>query len=116
MMAPLFNVMARINRDLIEAARDNGASGLQILLHVIIPLCKPGLAIGAIFVTALVASDFTAIRILSGARVGTVMASMTNQIYNVQYPPASASAIVLLLAVLLIVGIIMRLVDVRKQL
>jgi putative spermidine/putrescine transport system permease protein len=67
-------------------------------------------------VIALVASDFTAIRILSGARVGTVMASMTNQIYNVQYPPASASAIVLLLAVLLIVGIIMRLVDVRKQL
>ena len=116
MMAPLFNVMARINRDLIEAAKDNGASGIQILLHVIIPLCKPGLAIGAIFVIALVASDFTAIRILSGARVGTVMASMTNQIYNVQYPPASASAIVLLLAVLLIVGIIMRLVDVRKQL
>ncbi len=116
MMAPLFNVMARINRDLIEAARDNGASGIQVLFHVIIPLCKPGIAIGAIFVTALVASDFTAIRILSGARVGTVMASMSNQIYNVQYPPASASAIVLLIAVLLIVGIIMRLVDVRKQL
>ena len=116
MMAPLFNVMARINRDLIEAARDNGASGIQILWHVIIPLCKPGLAIGAIFVIALVASDFTAIRILSGARVGTVMASMSNQIYNVQYPPASASAIVLMLAVLIIVGIIMRLVDVRKQL
>ena len=116
MMAPLFNVMARINRDLIEAAKDNGASGLQILMHVIIPLCKPGLAIGAIFVIALVASDFTAIRILSGARVGTVMASMSNQIYNVQYPPASASAIILMLAVLIIVGIIMRLVDVRKQL
>ena len=41
MMAPLFNVMARINRDLIEAARDNGASGLQILMHVIIPFASP---------------------------------------------------------------------------
>ena len=116
MMAPLFNVMARINKDLIEAARDNGASSLQILWNIILPLCKPGIAIGAIFVIALVASDFTAIRILGGAKVGTVAASMANQMYNVQYPPAAATGMILLLAVLLLVGGIMRMVDVRRQL
>ncbi|MBT3332233.1 MAG: ABC transporter permease [Rhodospirillaceae bacterium] len=116
MMAPLFNVMARINKDLIEAARDNGASSIQILWNIILPLCKPGIAIGTIFVIALVASDFTTIRILSGSQVGTVAASMANQIYNVQYPPAAATAMILLLAVLLLVGGIMRLVDVRRQL
>ena len=116
MMAPLFNVMARINKDLIEAARDNGASSIQILWNIILPLCKPGIAIGSIFVIALVASDFTAIRILGGSRVGTVAVSMSNQIFNFQYPPAAATAMILLIAVLLLVGGIMRVVDVRKQL
>ena len=116
MMAPLFNVMARINKDLIEAARDAGASSIQILWNIILPLCKPGIAIGAIFVIALVASDFSAIRILGGSRVGTVAASMNSQIYNVQYPPAAASAMILLIVILLLVGGIMRVVDVRKQL
>lgn len=116
MMAPLFNVMARINRDLIEAARDNGASGLQILMHVIIPLCKPGIAIGTIFVVSLVASDFAAVSLLGGQRVGTVSVSMIIQMNMAQYPPTSATGIILLLVVLLIVGGIMRVVDVRKQL
>jgi len=116
MMAPLFNVMARINKDLIEAARDNGANSIQILWNIILPLCKPGIAIGSIFVIALVASDFTAIRILGGSRVGTVAASMANQIYNFQYPPAAATSMILLIVVLLLVGGIMRVVDVRRQL
>lgn len=116
MMAPLFNVMARINRDLIEAARDNGANSFQILWNIILPLCKPGIAIGSIFIIALVASDFTTIRILSGSQVGTVAASMANQIFNVQYPAAAAVAMILLIVVLLLVGGIMRVVDVRRQL
>ena len=116
MMAPLFNVMARINMDLIEAARDNGANSIQILWNIILPLCKPGIAIGSIFVIALVASDFTAIRILGGSRVGTVAASMANQVYNFQYPPAAATSMILLIVVLLLVGGIMRVVDVRRQL
>ena len=116
MMAPLFNVMARINNDLIDAARDNGANSFQILWNIILPLCKPGIAIGSIFVIALVASDFTAIRILGGSRVGTVAASMANQVYNFQYPPAAATSMILLIVVLLLVGGIMRVVDVRRQL
>ena len=116
MMAPLFNVMARINRDLIEAARDNGASGIQILWHVIIPLCKPGIAIGTIFVVSLVASDFAAVSLLGGQRVGTVSISMIIQMNMAQYPPSSATGVILLVVVLLIVGGIMRMVDVRKQL
>ena len=48
MVAPLFNVMAKIDRSLIEAARDSGASSVQILINIIIPLCKPGIAIGSI--------------------------------------------------------------------
>jgi len=61
-------------------------------------------------------SDFAAIRILGGGRVGTVATAMSNQIAVVQFPPASAQAMVLLIALLLVVGGIMRVVDIRKQL
>ncbi len=116
MAAPLFNVMAKIDRSLVEAARDAGASGWQILAYIVVPLCKPGIAIGTIFVLTLVAGDFTVVRVLSGSQAGSVSVAMANQVKVLQYPFACASAIVLLLVLLLIVGGIMRVIDVRKQL
>ena len=116
MAAPLFNVMAKIDRSLFEAARDNGASGFQILTNIVIPLCTPGIAIGTIFIITLVVGDFTVVRVLSGGQTGTVSMAMFNQLQVFQYPFACASAIILLLVLLLIVGGVMRLVDIRKQL
>ena len=116
MVAPLFNVMAKIDRSLIEAARDSGASSFHILINIIIPLCKPGIAIGSIFVVALVMGDFVSIRVLSGGQAGTVLMSMRNQVDVLQYPFACASAVFLLIVLLMIVGGIMSVVDVRKQL
>ncbi len=116
MVAPLFNVMARINRDLLEAARDQGASGWQILWNIIIPMSRPGIAIGTIFVVALTATDFTAVRVLSGGKAGTVALTIANQYANVQHPFATANGIVLLIVLLVFVGGLMRLVDVREQL
>ncbi len=116
MMAPLFNVMARIDPTLLEAARDQGAKGWQILLYVIIPLSKPGIAIGTIFVVALVASDVTMARLLSGGRMSSVSALVVSQYSHIQYPFATASGIVLLVTLLLFVAGVMRFVDVRAQL
>ena len=42
MVVPIFNSMMRIDKSVLEAARDAGASAAQILRHVIIPLCRPG--------------------------------------------------------------------------
>ena len=41
MIVPIFNSMMRIDRSLIEAAFDAGASQYQILIGVIIPLVSP---------------------------------------------------------------------------
>ncbi len=50
MVTPIFNTLMRIDKSLVEAARDAGASSWQVLWNVIIPLAKPGMAIGTIFV------------------------------------------------------------------
>lgn len=116
MVVPIFNSMMRIDRSLIEAARDGGASGWQTLRHVIIPLCKPGIMIGTIFVTTLVMGDFITVRFMSGSQRANVGRLISNDISLLQYPSASATAIVLLVTVLIVIGLLLRLVDIRKEL
>jgi putative spermidine/putrescine transport system permease protein len=116
MIVPIFNSMARIDPALIEAARDGGASGLRILTSIVIPLSKTGIALGSIFVIALVMGDFFVIRIMSGGQSGNVVFAMANEIALLQYPPAAASAVVLIIIVSLMVAAILRIVDVRREL
>ena len=93
MVVPIFNTMMRIDRSLIEAARDAGASGAQILWNVILPLTKPGIMIGTIFVVTLVMGDFFTVRVMSGSQSANVGRLISNDISLLQYPSASATAI-----------------------
>ena len=101
---------------LIEAARDAGASGSQILWNVIVPLTKPGIMIGTIFVVTLVMGDFFTVRIMSGSQSANVGRLISNDIGLLQYPSACATAIVLLTTVLITISILLRFVDIRKEL
>jgi putative spermidine/putrescine transport system permease protein len=116
MVVPIFNTMMRIDRRLIEAANDAGAKGWQILAHVIIPLCKPGIAIGTVFVVTLVMGDFITVRLMSGGQSASVGLMIANQIALLQYPAAAANAVILLVVVMLMVTSILRVVDIRKEL
>jgi putative spermidine/putrescine transport system permease protein len=116
MVTPIFNTLMRIDRALIEAARDAGANGAQILWNVIIPLAKPGMAIGTIFVVTLVMADFSTVQVMSGGQSASVALMMKNQMSLLQYPAAAANAVVLLAVVLLMVAGILRVVDIRKEL
>jgi putative spermidine/putrescine transport system permease protein len=54
MIVPIFNSLMRIDKSLIEAAQDAGASAWQTLWNVIVPLSKTGIIIGSIFVITIV--------------------------------------------------------------
>ncbi len=116
MVVPIFNSMMRIDRSLLEAARDAGASGWQTLVNVILPLCKPGIAIGSIFVVTIVMGDFVTVRMMSGGLSASVGLMMANAMSLLQYPAAAANAVVLLLLVLFVVAAMLRMVDIRKEL
>ncbi|SDF59657.1 putative spermidine/putrescine transport system permease protein [Celeribacter baekdonensis] len=116
MVVPIFNTMTRIDHSLIEAARDNGASGFQTLRHVIVPLTKPGIMIGTIFVLTLVMGDFITVRFMSGSQKANVGRLISNDIALLQYPSAAATAVILLITVLIVIGILLRFVDIRKEL
>ena len=116
MVVPIFNTMMRIDKSLIEAARDAGANGAQILWNVIIPLTKPGIMIGTIFVVTLVMGDFITVRFMSGSQSANVGRLISNDIALLQYPSAAATAVVLLLTVLIVIGTLLRFVNIRKEL
>jgi putative spermidine/putrescine transport system permease protein len=116
MIVPIFNSMAKINPNLIEAARDAGASPFQILRDIIIPLTKTGLALGTIFVVTLVMGDFFVVRVMSGGQSASVVSAMKNEIDQLYYPQASAMAVLLVIVVLLMVSAVLRIVDIRSEL
>jgi putative spermidine/putrescine transport system permease protein len=116
MVVPIFNTMMRIDRALIEAARDAGAGPLAVLRHVVVPLSLPGIAIGTIFVVTLVMGDFITVQMMSGGQSASVGLMMKNEISLLQYPNAAAHAVILLITVLLMVWAILRVVDIRKEL
>ncbi|HEY1931590.1 MAG TPA: ABC transporter permease [Acetobacteraceae bacterium] len=116
MVVPIFNTMMRIDRSLIEAATDAGARSWQTIAYVIVPLCKPGMAIGSIFVVTLVMGDSITVRLMSGGQSASVGLMMANQISLLQYPAACANAVVLLVVVLGMIAAILRIVDIRKEL
>jgi putative spermidine/putrescine transport system permease protein len=116
MVAPIFNTMVRIDHALVEAARDAGASEWRVIREIIIPLAGPGIAIGTIFVVSLVLGDFATVRLMSGGQASSVGLTINTMIASLQYPLAAANAVILLLVTLLIVGALMRVVDIRKEL
>jgi putative spermidine/putrescine transport system permease protein len=116
MLVPIFNAMMRIDRALLEAAGDSGATEWQTLWHVIVPLCKPGVAIGSIFVIAVVMGDFVTVNVLGGGQIASVGKTIMTELSYLQFPPAAANALVLLIAVVLMLVMLTRLVDIRKEL
>src|SRR5216683_867984 len=116
MLVPIFNSMMRIDRSLIEAASDAGATTWQVMRTVILPLSKPGIAIGSIFVIAMVMGDFVTVDVLGGGQVASVGKQIATQLSYLQFPPAAANAMVLLLAVIAMIALLVRVVDIRKEL
>jgi putative spermidine/putrescine transport system permease protein len=116
MVGPIANSLAKIDPALIEAARDAGASRWQIMLEVIIPLSKTGIALGSILVFTQVMGDFFVVKAMSGSQSASIVSMLATEIQAMQYPPAAASAVVLVIFVAVMVALMMRVVDVRKEL
>jgi putative spermidine/putrescine transport system permease protein len=116
MVAPIANSLSKIDRSLLEAARDAGASRWQTMAYVVIPLSKTGIALGSILVITQVMGDFFVVRQMSGGQSASIVSALSTEIQAMQYPPAAASAMVLIVVVAIMVACLMRIVDVRTEL
>ena len=115
-VVPVFNSMMRIDHRLLEAARDAGASGWQTLWHVVVPLTKPGIVIGSIFVIVLVMGDFVTIGVMGGQQIASVGKIIQVQMSYLQFPPPRRRPWCCWPLVLIIIAIMTKLVDIRREL
>ncbi|MGE0310242.1 MAG: ABC transporter permease [Lautropia sp.] len=116
MIVPIFNSMMRIDRSLIEAARDAGASGWQTLVNVIVPLSRTGILIGSIFVVTIVMGDFVTIGVMGGQQIASVGKIIQTQTSALQFPVAAANAVLLLAIVMMMIVALTRAIDIRREL
>eukprot|EP01037_Dinobryon_pediforme_P016559 gene16559-16739_t len=115
MIVPIFNSMGRIDKRVIEAALDAGASRFDILRLIIIPLSKSGIALGSIFVVSIVMGDFFVVKVMSGGGAASVVGAFYEDVGVLQYPTAAASAVILTAILMAVVGLILKSVDIRKE-
>jgi putative spermidine/putrescine transport system permease protein len=116
MIVPIFNSMMRIDRSLLEAAQDAGASHWQTLWNVVVPLSRTGIIIGSIFVITIVMGDFVTIGVMGGQQIASIGKIIQVQTSYLQFPLAAANAVILLIVVLMIIWALTRLVNIRKEL
>ncbi|MCK1642573.1 ABC transporter permease [Bradyrhizobium sp. 157] len=115
MVVPIFNSMARIDKRVVEAAVDSGASRLDIMRLIIIPMSKSGIALGSIFVVSIVMGDFFVVKVMSGGGSASVVSAFYENVGVLQYPIAAASAVLLTVVLIVAISLILRTVDIRRE-
>lgn len=69
MVLPIFNAVAEIDEDIIEAAKDLGANGFTVFRRIIFPLSIPGLLSGIVMVFVPSMTSFVISDILGGGKL-----------------------------------------------
>ena len=115
-VGPIFFSLAKIDKALIEAAEDMGASSFQIFREIIGPLSLPGVAIGMIFIFVMIMGEFATAVVVYGGKTSTTGTVILNYYGIANYPFAAVNAIMLMISMMIGVVIIMRVVNIRKEL
>lgn len=102
MVLPLYVDFEKFDFSLLEASRDLGADRFQQLTRVLIPLTRPGIATGLVFVFAPALGEFVIPDMLGGARTMLIGNLLTEQFLKSRdWPFGAALAVLLISAVLL---------------
>ena len=115
-VGPIFFSLAKIDKAILEAARDMGATSFQTFREIILPLSLPGVAIGLIFIFVLIMGEFATAVVVYGGKTSTTGTVILNYYAIANYPFAAVNALMLMLAMMIGVVIILRLVNIRKEL
>ncbi|MCS6920475.1 MAG: ABC transporter permease, partial [Elioraea sp.] len=96
----IYASLVRIDPRLLQAARDLGASGLQVFLRVVLPLSLPGVAAGAFLIVVVTVGDYVTPQILGGNNALVLPQTIMMQIQRRgDVPMAAALSVILMLVV-----------------
>lgn len=116
MVGPIAFMLGRIDRNIIEAARDLGAGFGRIFWKVIFPLSLPGVVVGAIFVSVMVLGEFATSGALSGRKVNLLGNVIVTQVGSLKWAMASVVGVILTILLGIVVAGFLRIVDLKREL
>src|SRR5690606_16246532 len=100
MIWPIFLSITLINNDLLESAKDIGASPWQTLIHIIIPLALPGIMAGIVFTFVPMIGYDVVPKLLGGQKIVMLGSAMLDIVTELNYGVASGMWTLLLAIVL----------------
>jgi len=107
MVLPIYNVLIKIDKDVISAAKDLGANGLQTFVKIILPLSKPGIISGITMVFVPALTTFVISDLLGGSKIlliGNVIEQEFKQSSN--WHTGSGLSLVLMLFIIISMALI----------
>ncbi|MBD5169361.1 MAG: ABC transporter permease [Oscillibacter sp.] len=103
MILPIYSVIEKMDRSLLEAARDLGAGSARVFRKVILPLSLPGVLSGVTMVFVPSVSTFAISRLLGGGTQMMLGDLIEQQFLGGAYNPHLGAAISLVMMVIVVV-------------
>ena len=103
MIMPIYSVIVKLDDNLLQAARDLGANGLQVFYRVILPLSLPGVISGITMVFVPSVSTFAISKMLGGGTEVLLGDLIEQQFLGGAYNPHLGAAISLVMMVIVVV-------------
>ena len=103
LILPLYASLDRIDKSLMEAARDLGASPFRTFLHVTLPLSKTGILGGAVLIALPMFGDYYTPNIVSGAPTTSMIGNQIDLYFHNTSQPTVGAALTLLLSAFLVI-------------
>lgn len=102
MILPLYSVMVKIDKSLIEAGQDLGCNSMKVLAKIIVPLSLPGIMSGITMVFVPAISTFIISRMLGGGGNLLIGDLIEMQFLGNSYNPNLGAGISLVLMVIIL--------------
>ena len=106
MVLPIYNVLAKIDKNVINAARDLGANGRQTFVKIIFPLTFPGVVSGITMVFVPSLTTFVISSILGGSKIVLIGNVIEQQFRLDNWNAGSGLSLVLMIFILFSMAIL----------
>ena len=103
MILPIYSVIVKLDRNLIEAAQDLGANSVQVFRRVILPLSLPGVLSGITMVFVPSVSTFAISTMLGGGTEMLLGDLIERQFLGGAYNPQLGAAISLVMMIIVVI-------------
>jgi putative spermidine/putrescine transport system permease protein len=115
-IGPVFWALSRIDSDVIAASRMLGASPWTTFRTVELPIARGGLVVGLFFAAIFLFGDYATGRLIGGGTNPMLSDAISQYAGSGQWPVAAVLAVVLFIFASLVLGLLMRVYDLRKEL